>query len=72
MMRNWNFADNEEFSLDIMQKTADIIENYRKNVEISKETILENIQNRGLQGYPVFIACVVLTVLGIVFQKKWC
>lgn len=72
MMRNWNFADNEAFSLDIMQKTADIIENYRKNVEISKETILENIQNRGLQGYPIFIACVVLTVLGIVFQKKWC
>lgn len=72
MMRNWNFADNEVYSLDIMQKTAEIIKDYSKNVEISKETILENIQNRGLQGYPVFIACVVLTVLGIVFQKKWC
>lgn len=71
MMRNWNFADNEVFSLEIMQKTANIIENYRKNIEISKELILENIQTRGLQGYPVFIACVVLTILGIVFQKKW-
>ena len=30
MMRNWNFADNEVFSLDIMQKAADIIQDYEK------------------------------------------
>ena len=40
MMRNWNFADNEVFSLDIMQKAADIIQDYKKNVEISKEGII--------------------------------
>ena len=68
MMRNWNFADNEVFSLDIMQKAADIIQDYKKNVEISKEVKIEEIQNRGLQGYPVFLACVVLTILSIVFQ----
>lgn len=72
MMRNWNFADNEVFSLDIMQKAADIIQDYKKNVEISKEGIIEEIQNRGLQGYPVFLACVVLTILSIVFQRKNC
>ena len=42
----------------------------KKNVEISKEGIIEEIQNRGLQGYPVFLACVVLTILSIVFQRK--
>ena len=56
LMRTWNFADNEVFTLEIMQKTADIIENYNKDVEISKEMILENMQTRGITGYPIFLA----------------
>jgi len=70
MMRSWNFADNEVFSLETMQKTAQVIAEYKKTVGVSKEKILEEIQNRGLQGYPVCIACIVITILGIVFQRE--
>lgn len=70
MMRKWNFADNKVFNLDIMKKTAKIIVDYKKNVPISKEALLEQVQTRGVQGYPICIACIVITVLGIVFQKN--
>ena len=72
LMRTWNFADNEVFTLEIMQKTADIIENYNKNVEISKEMILENMQTRGITGYPIFLATAFLFVLMCIFQRKYC
>lgn len=29
-MRTWNFADNEVFTLEVMQKTAEIIADYKK------------------------------------------
>lgn len=70
LMRTWNFADDEVFSLEIMEKTAEIIANYKKNVELSKEALLENIQTRGLTGYPIGIASIILLILTIVFQRK--
>ena len=71
MLRTWDFADNEVFSLETMQKVADIIADYKKSLGVSKEMILENIQYRGLQGYPVFLACLVITILGITLQKRY-
>lgn len=70
MMRKWNFADNQFFSLERMKKTAQIIADYKRTVELSKEALLEQIQTRGIQGYPICIACIVLTVLGITIQKN--
>lgn len=71
LMRTWNFADNEVFTLEVMQKTAEIIADYKKSVEISKEMILENMQTRGITGYPIFLATVFLIVLTCIFQKKY-
>lgn len=70
LMRTWNFADNEVFTLEVMQKTADIIADYKENVEISKEMILESMQARGITGYPVFFATAFLIVLTCIFQRK--
>lgn len=71
LMRTWNFADNEVFTLEVMQKTAEIIADYKKNVEISKEMILENMQTRGITGYPVFLATAFLIVLTCIFQRRY-
>lgn len=71
LMRTWNFADNEVFTLEVMQKTAEIIADYKKNVEISKEMILENMQTRGIMGYPVFLATAFLIVLTCIFQRRY-
>lgn len=71
LMRTWNFADNEVFTLEVMQKTAEIITNYKKNVEISKEMILEDMQTRGITGYPIFLATAFLVVLTCIFQRKY-
>lgn len=71
LMRTWNFADNEVFTLEVMQKTAEIIADYKKNIEISKEMILENMQTRGITGYPVFLATAFLIVLICIFQRRY-
>lgn len=71
LMRTWNFADNEVFTLEVMQKTAEVIADYKRNVEISKEMILENMQARGITGYPIFFATAFLVVLTCIFQRKY-
>lgn len=71
LMRTWNFADNEVFTLEVMQKTAEIIVDYKKNMEISKELILEDMQTRGITGYPIFLATAFLIVLTCIFQRKY-
>lgn len=71
LMRTWNFADNEVFTLEVMQKTAEIIADYKKNMEISKELILEDMQTRGITGYPIFLATAFLIVLTCIFQRKY-
>ena len=48
LLRSWNFADNEVFSLEVMEKAAQIISDYKENVEISKEAILEGMQERSV------------------------
>lgn len=70
LMKTWNFADNKVFSLDVMKKVGDIIAENKKCTPVSKEKIFEEIQNRGLSGYPIFLSCVVVMILTIVFQKK--
>lgn len=72
ILRTWNFADNEVFSLETMQKVAKILEEYKETVEVSKERILQNIQERNILGYPVCIACIILFLFSFLLQtKKW-
>lgn len=71
ILRTWNFADSDYFTLEKLQKIGDIIEDYKQNVGISKEWLFENMQQRNIWSYPACIAVVLLLILSIVFLKKW-
>ena len=71
LLRSWNFADNEVFSLEVMEKAAQIISDYKENVEISKEAILEGMQERQYFNYPGCIAFVILFVLTAAWGNKY-
>ena len=70
MLRTWNFADNEVFSLEKMRQVADIIQKHYKSHSITLEKTLENLQSREILGYPIFIACIILLFVGIVLNDK--
>lgn len=70
ILRSWNFADNNVFSLEQMQKIADIITEYNQQQKLDLENVYEQIQTRKILNYPVAIASIVLSVLYICFQKK--
>lgn len=70
MMRSWNFADNDIFSAEVLEKTGQIIDSYKKELGISKESILENFQVRGIVAYPVCLACLAVIFLSIILLKK--
>lgn len=71
LLRTWNFADPEYFTIEKLQKVGEIISEYKHNIGISKESIFENMQQRGIWRYPSCIAMVLLIVLSIFFLKKW-
>lgn len=72
MLRSWGFADNDYFTLERMQQTAEIIKKHYKNQIITFEKILERFLSREVQKYPVCIACVLVLFLGVFLNhKKW-
>ena len=70
MLKNWIFGDNEYFSLEKMEKIADIIGEYNSAQSINWENLYEQIQNRKISGYPIFWATVLILGLSIICQKK--
>lgn len=70
IMRSWSFADNEVFSIEILEETGAIIDNYKQELGISKESILENFQTRGIIAYPICLACLGVLLSAIVLGKK--
>jgi hypothetical protein len=72
MMRSWNFADNDFFTYDRMQKTAEIIARHHSVQEVGKEEIFERLQEREYLKYPVFLACILLLGLGVFLNyPRW-
>ena len=70
IMRSWSFADNEVFSPEILEETGKIIDNYKQELGISKELVLENFQTRGIVAYPVCLACLGVLLSAILLGKK--
>lgn len=72
MMRSWNFADNTIFSKEILEQIGDIIREYKRELGVSKEKILEDIQFRGILVYPICLVCMALLLAAIVLlRKEW-
>ena len=70
MMRRWCFADNDFFTLERMQKTADIIVSYNKKHWNGWEDLIERIQDRKITNYPVFWANILLVFIGIFLNYR--
>lgn len=70
MLNKWSFADNDFFSLERMQKTAEIIASHNKGQWRGWEDLIEQIQNRRITNYPVFWANILLIFVGIFLNNK--
>ena len=72
MMKSWNFADNEVFSLEKMQQVGKIVRAYYKELERKPELLFERLQIRNITAYPIFLGCVILILIGMFLNtKKW-
>lgn len=73
MLKKWGFADNDFFTLERVQKTADIIKSYNRKQWSGWEAIIEKIQERKITNYPVFMANIFLLLLGLFlnYEKLW-
>lgn len=72
MIRTWNFADNKVFSLEKLKQVGEVIASYNKNYQIGLGEIIETFQNRGIAGYPIFVICLVVFIIGIFLNyDKW-
>ncbi|WP_122642508.1 glycosyltransferase family protein [Luxibacter massiliensis] len=72
MLKTWNFADNNVFTLEKMQQVGSIIQNYQQSQKKTWEDLFQYLQARGISGYPVFLACVLLVFWGIILNySKW-
>lgn len=70
MMKKWTFLDDNVFTLEKMQKTADIIVQYQKGIWNGWENLIEQMQERNILSYPVCLACMLVCVLGIFLNIK--
>ena len=70
MLKTWNFADSDYFTLKKMQQVAEIIQSHYKSHKITFEKTLEDFQTREIWGYPICIICVILLFLEVVLNKK--
>lgn len=70
MMKTWNFADDSYFTLELMEQVGDIIVEYQKNNPIGFRQMIEAMQVRKIVGYPVFLACVILGLLTVIYNTK--
>ena len=72
MMKAWSFADNDVFTLEKMQATANAIKRFQDERALGKEQVLERMIDRGVQQYPIFFACALLFVCGLFLNwERW-
>lgn len=72
MMRKWCLLDDEFFTTQKLREAGTIIKEYKESLPVSLENIYESLQNRKISSYPVFLACALLIILGIVLNyKNW-
>lgn len=72
MLKNWNFADNDFYTLDTMRAVAGIIRDHYNSRYLSINDIIRGLQNRGFSRYPIYQACALLLVLGVFLnRRKW-
>ena len=72
MMRNWALTDNDFFTIDRLEQTANIISTYQKKQDVTFDMTLEYLQERNYPGLPVFFACMLLLVIGVFLNyRQW-
>ena len=68
MMRNWTLADNDFFTIEKLQQTADGISTYQEQQDMTFDVIMERLRERNYPGNARVLVCIIL-ILGIFFQQ---
>ncbi len=71
LLRTWNFADPDFYTLELLQKVEKIVNDYQSDMVIDRDYIKYELGNRNYWEYPALWACVILVLLSIVFNKKY-
>ena len=72
MLKSWGFTDNDYFTIEKIQQIIKIVRKYDTNQKVTFEQVLERTQNRGIQKYPVCLACILILFFGVFLNpRKW-
>ena len=72
MLRKWNFSDPEYFTIEKLQKIANIIQEHNHSKKIDWQKIYDQYQERKYTSYPICMACIIITILCVLWNaKKW-
>ena len=71
LLRTWNFADPDFYTLELLQKVEKIVNDYQSDMVIDRDYIKYELSTRNYWEYPALWACVILVLLSIVFNKRY-
>lgn len=73
LLRTWNFADPDFYTLKRMKKAQNIIVNYQNSHGLDRDEVKYVLRERNYWAYPSFLSCVIIVLLSIIFIKRyWC
>lgn len=73
LLDNWNFGDSTKYSLENMQRIADVLNKHRRYSKISIYDIINYIKERKFKEYPLIWQILLLGIICIVgnWRKSW-
>lgn len=71
LLRTWNSADPDFYNLDMLQQTKKIIHDYQNTLGLDRDYINSELRERNYWSYPALWGCFILTLLAILFIKRF-
>lgn len=71
LLRTWNFADPDLYTLELLQKVEKIVNDYQSDMVIDRDYIKYELGKRNYWKYSVLWACAILVLLTIIFNKNY-
>ncbi|WP_050642639.1 MULTISPECIES: hypothetical protein [Clostridia] len=71
LLRTWNFADPDFYTLELLQKVEKIVNDYQSDMVIDRDYIKYELGKRNYWKYSVLWACAILVLLTIIFNKNY-
>lgn len=71
LLRTWNFADPDFFTLERMEKIQKIINDYQTEQGFDRDEVKYALRQRNFGAYPSLWGCIILVLLTIIFMKRY-